>query len=271
MAYCEADEKILAAFASAKDEHAELAPLLDFYRLVYQTQCEAKAEIGRVWHVAPGVEHRQRLSMGRVLLDFDQLPVTSGRFVKLVRQMTLLILENSPGWELPSQPVEPAALTDIARHWFESGEPVISDGQPIVLINIAVGFALSSYLQLAAELLLPGLNLAEWRRNVCPTCGGKPGFALLSKEDGGRSLFCPRCYSLWPYRRTTCPFCENDEGIVYYTNEEACYRLYVCPKCRRYIKTMDLRQTAREPVVPVERILTLHLDMAAQEEGLLYS
>ena len=270
MEFCEADERILEAFASARDEHSELAPLLDFYRLIYEAQCEAKAEISHVWHITPDVDCHKRLLAGQVLLDFDQLPVKSARFIKLVRQMSCTILENSPGWELPSQPIEPAILTEIAQRWFKSGEAVIGNGQPIVLINIAVGFALSAYLQRAAEVLLPVVDLEEWRRHVCPICGGKPGFAVLSKEDGSRSLFCPRCHGLWLYRRTTCPFCENDEGIVYYLSGNECYRLYVCPKCRHYLKTMDLRRTTREPVIPVERILTLDMDVAAQEEGLFY-
>lgn len=268
MGFREADERILQAFASARDEHAELAPLLDFYRMIYEAQCEAKAEIGQVWYITPGVDYQNRLQVGQILLDIDQLPVKSTRFIKLVRRMSCIILENSPGWELPSQPIEPAILGDIAHQWFKSGDAVMGNGQSIVLVNIAVGFALSAYLQRAAEVLLPDLDLGDWRRGICPICGGKPGFAVLSRENGSRSLFCPRCHGQWPYRRTVCPFCENDERIVYYVSDDECYRLYVCPKCRRYLKTMDLRQTSRDPDIPVERILTLDMDVAAQEEGL---
>lgn len=270
MEFCEADRRILEALALAKGTHAELKPLLDFYEALYRVQFEIKRELDPVLDIACETVYHERMSAGEILLTFEQLHVETARFVKLVRNMSCLILENSPGWELPSQPIDPGILTDIARHWFDSGEPVIGNGPPTTLVTLAVGFVLSSYLQKAMEILVPMVHMAEWRRNICPICGGKPGFAVLSREDGSRSLFCPRCHNLWPYRRTTCPFCENDEGIVYYPGEDQTYRLYICPECKHYIKTMDLRRTAQVPLLPVERILTVCMDLAAQEEGYLY-
>jgi formate dehydrogenase maturation protein FdhE len=180
---------------------------------------------------------------------------------------TYVILENSPGWELPSQPIDPDILADIARRWFESGRPIIENGPPTTLVNLAVGFALSPYLQKAAEILLPLIDMNEWQRSFCPICGGIPVFAVLDREGGGRSLFCPRCHGLWAYRRTTCPFCERDEDVIYYPSEDQVYRLYVCRSCNRYIKTIDLRRTEREAILPVERILTVSMDLGAQQAG----
>ena len=168
---------------------------------------------------------------------------------------------------MPSEPVDTAVLAGIAQRWYESSEPVIGNGPPTTLVTLAVGFALSSYLQKAAEMLCAQVDVSDWRRNRCPICGGKPGFAILAREDGSRSLFCPRCHSLWAYRRTACPFCENEEGIIYYPCEDEVYRLYVCPTCSRYMKTLDLRHTQRDPVVPVERIVSIGIDLAAQQEG----
>jgi hypothetical protein len=42
-------------------------------------------------------------------------------------------------------------------------------------------------------------------------------------------------------------------------------RLYTCEQCRRYIRTIDLRQVPEERILSVERILTLPLDMAARD------
>jgi len=267
MEFSETDRRILDAFASARRTHANLEPVLKFYEAIYRAQVEVKAELGSVIRIAPPEKCREQLSAGEIVLKFEQLNVESIRFVKLVRAMSCVILEKSPGWELPSHPIDTPVLTDSARLWYESGEPVIGNGPPTMLVTLAVGFALSSYLQKAAEMLCEQIDLADWRRNVCPICGGKPGFATLSRTDGSRSLFCPRCHCQWAYRRTTCPFCDNEEGIVYYPCEDEVYRLYVCPACSRYMKTMDLRHTQQEPVVPVERILSIGIDLAAQQEG----
>jgi len=267
MEFSETDKGILEAYASARKIHANLEPILRFYEAIYRAQVDAKAELGSVIQIMPAATCQERLSAGEILLRFEQLNVESIRFIKLVRAMSYIILENSPGWELPSQPIDTSILNDIAQRWYESGEPVIGNGPPTTLVALAVGFALSSYLQKAAEILTAQVDLTDWRRNVCPICGGKPGFATLSREDGSRSLFCPRCHSQWAYRRTTCPFCENEEGIIYYPCENEVYRLYVCPACSRYIKTLDLRHTQQEPIVPVERILSIGIDLAAQQEG----
>jgi hypothetical protein len=270
MSLCEADAKTLAAFASARETHPELESLLAFYETLHRAQFEAKAELGWDVDVTPEPICHERVAAGEIQLRFDQLHVATTRFVKLVRKMSYIILENSPGWELPSEPIDSDILADIARRWFESGKPVIDNGPPTTLVSLAVGFALSPYLQKAAEILLPLIDMNDWQRNICPICGGKPGFAILDRETSNRSLFCTRCHSLWAYRRTTCPFCEKDEDIVYFTSEDQAYRLYVCRSCNHYLKTMDLRRTEREAILPVERVLTVSMDLGAQQEGHIY-
>jgi formate dehydrogenase maturation protein FdhE len=64
-----------------------------------------------------------------------------------------------------------------------------------------------------------------------------------------------------------CPFCDSTDEQHYHPSDDGIHRLYVCPVCNRYLKTIDLRQTAR-PVQPiVERLLTVGMDLAAHEEG----
>ena len=52
-----------------------------------------------------------------------------------------------------------------------------------------------------------------------------------------------------------------------YAEEEKGYRIDVCDKCKKYIKTVDSREITREVILPVEDIATLHLDIIAEEEG----
>ena len=70
----------------------------------------------------------------------------------------------------------------------------------------------------------------------------------------------------WPFYRTACPFCAEDERIFYYARQ-APYRVYVCEACRRYLKTVDLREVEGQRVLPVERILTIEADVEARAAG----
>jgi FdhE protein len=70
--------------------------------------------------------------------------------------------------------------------------------------------------------------------------------------------------------RIKCPFCGNEEQqtLAYFSIEgEERYRVDVCNECKRYIKTVDFRETREEANLDVEDIATLHLDMLANEEG----
>ena len=82
-------------------------------------------------------------------------------------------------------------------------------------------------------------------------------------------MLCSRCSSQWPYRRVGCPFCGTDDHtkLSYYLSEDEVYRLYVCQACRRYLKVLDQRKVGRQVLLPVERVRTVGMDVAAQQEG----
>ena len=106
MSLCETDVKTLTAFTSAKETHPELESLLAFYEALHRAQFEAKAELGQDVDVTPESICHERVAGGEIQLRFDQLHVDTTRFVKLVRKMSYLILETSPGWELPSEAID---------------------------------------------------------------------------------------------------------------------------------------------------------------------
>ena len=45
------------------------------------------------------------------------------------------------------------------------------------------------------------------------------------------------------------------------------YRLYLCGNCKRYLKVLDGRQISFEPLLPLQRIITVGMDVSAREEG----
>jgi FdhE protein len=129
---------------------------------------------------------------------------------------------------------------------------------------------LAPYLQLACDLILPRIPLNLWYREYCPICGGRPAFAALTSETGPRTLLCPRCYGEWDYNRIGCPFCKSTDAQTYYSDDEGSYRLYVCKACTRYLKTVDVRERKRNVCLPVECLVTVSMDIAAQEKGFLF-
>jgi transcription elongation factor Elf1 len=120
-----------------------------------------------------------------------------------------------------------------------------------------------------AEALSGHVNDSLWCRGRCPICGGEPDIAALERGSGQRRLLCSRCDSEWAYQRVACPFCgnENPSQLAYYPSDDKVYRLSVCERCHRYLKTVDLRETAGERLLPAERILTIGMDLAAQKAG----
>lgn len=111
----------------------------------------------------------------------------------------------------------------------------------------------------------------RWWKGYCPICGSEPFMAEL-KEEGARFLVCSSCSFEWRFNRLKCPFCENENHerlrYFYIEKEGKVYRVDVCEECKRYIKTIDIKELGEEKIIPLlEDIGTLHLDIVAQKEG----
>lgn len=140
-------------------------------------------------------------------------------------------------------------------------------------------------LNLCAEQLATYLDTKEkWEKSYCPVCGGSPVISMLQKPsplpqleseggkhgEGERFLFCSFCWHPWRVRRIGCPFCDNRDTKTlqyFYSDAEPEYRVDVCDKCGRYLKTVDTRKMERLFYPPLEQVVTLHLDMKAGERG----
>lgn len=277
MAVSEADNRVLHALVAAREEHPELAGLLEFYSELYEVAFQAKAEVSQP-EVRDDLAMRWRLEGGIPQLAFSQLGLEEGPFSVLVHEIGEVLLRYNPGWDFDWDAWAPDRLLGLAREVFEtwdtltSPKPEAEEGeeerlQPGHATALAVGFALAPHLQRAVEEIGPLLDLSLWTHGHCPICGGAPNLGLLDAEDGARKLLCSRCNFQWGYPRLGCPLCGTSEKQTYYPSEDGFYRLYVCPQCGRYVKTVDLREARREVVPVVERLLTVGMDLAAQEEG----
>jgi FdhE protein len=107
----------------------------------------------------------------------------------------------------------------------------------------------------------------NWNFGHCPLCGSAPRLADLSGE-GGRSLHCSLCETVWSYRRIQCPFCESTEqdDLAYLKAEsEPALRVDVCSRCGQYVKTLDLREMGGSVIMVLDDAATWHLDLLVRK------
>jgi formate dehydrogenase maturation protein FdhE len=276
MVIAERDRQVLSGLTIGREQHEELADLLDFYYDLYAVQFEAKAQLPDP-EVRDEMAMRWRLEGGIPQLTFDQLGLEPGPFARLVAEVMEVLVRHNPQWQSPGDVWSPEKLMALAREVFETWGTLTAPNPEAKedmgrswqdhLAALAVGSALAPYLQRAAEIILPRLDLALWGQSHCPICGGHPNFALLERDGGARHLMCSRCNGLWYFTRLKCPFCESSEKQRYYPSEDGVYRLYVCSACNRYLKTIDMREVHRKVQPVVERLLTIGMDLTAQQEG----
>ena len=130
--------------------------------------------------------------------------------------------------------------------------------------------SLKPSLAVCADQLSSYLNTEEpWLKGYCPICGSPPVLSIL-KDGGDRSLICSFCWHPWSVKRVFCPFCENRDGKTlhyFYNEEENEFRVDLCDNCKKYLKTLDSRETERMIYPPLEQITSLHLDYKAKEMG----
>jgi FdhE protein len=265
-------QQILQALEEAGAQDPELSTYYELHRTLFQTLAQAGAGIAATLEMVDDLALKARLSQGLPLISIAQLPLEAGQFTELVSALAGVLVEFSP--ERAEQPVpdNPAECLVLAQQRFEEGKADKDQGEQdgdVALAQLAVDLALKPYLEWAAGQVLPLVDLECWKRRYCPVCGGAPDLAFLEEEAGTRYLLCSRCSSQWVYRRIGCPFCGTHDHtkLSYYLGEDEVYRLYVCQACRRYLKTIDLRKAGRRVLFPVERVTTVGMDVAAQQEG----
>lgn len=116
----------------------------------------------------------------------------------------------------------------------------------------------------------PGTPLAEavaqWDRGFCPACGSWP--ALLEAGEAGHTLRCSFCALGWVMASYRCIYCGND-GESFLTArpdpEHPGRRLQFCGECGGYAKVLDLPKPTEFPLVAIEDLASLDLDMMAIE------
>jgi FdhE protein len=264
----------MEALEKARTQNPELAEFYEFHQRVLRLQHEAKAQIAATLEMLDQKVLRARVRQGLPQLSFAQLPLEAKSFNRLSTEIAKALVQYDPELAAGTDGLEEIDWLSLAGKRFEQG--MANEGgeeapeeAKMGLAEMAVDLALQPYLEWAAEQVMPHVDQESWKRRYCPACGGAPDFAVLVEETGARYLLCSRCRSQWLYKRLGCPFCNNTDHtkLLYYPSEDEVYRLYVCQACKHYLKAIDLRKATHRVVLAVEPLLTVAMDLAAQEQG----
>ncbi|MFH1003305.1 MAG: formate dehydrogenase accessory protein FdhE [Chloroflexota bacterium] len=252
-----------------------LPELIGFYRELWLWQNQAEEGLGTVT-AADLQSAAERLPQGLPLLSFDRLTLDWSRLPERFGEATAIFARypalfgkiSRNGTAGAVKPFTPA----VARKWFEGSDlgaaAKAADLSPALLESI-IHATLKPYLVSHSRTAISLVDQENWRRGYCPVCGGRPDLAFLSAANGSRWLVCSRCDAEWLFQRLECPYCgtTDQSALAYLPDETGRYRLYVCENCRRYLKTIDLRQAGTGVVLPLERLFTLDLDRQARDSG----
>lgn len=276
------DAEIRTAVAALRTDRPTYADLLAFYEAVFIAQAESRDQLDLPPISLDPEEAERRIADRRPLIAMTD-------FVIDVAAAKALFLEIRARGRGTTPPLDEAArrLTEGVQSGELSPDELfsaivgeddahldaIADRMAVERSVLAfIGYA-SIYPALAAgAAALAAAHLtdpAPVPLGRCPVCGNRPGLAALD-DRGGRYLICGFCDHPWPARRIFCPFCESTDAETlhyFFTDEEPEYRVDLCDACKTYLKTVDTRHLSRPFYPPLEKLVTLHLDVRARDEG----
>ncbi len=254
------------------------ARLLEFYKRMFSLQAGAERRIGKV---KPGLKKEvidERLQSGQPLIGFNELDIDWSLLKDIFTEVRTTFSDYPDLFgELPkylrAPKSHPSLPKNVARAWFKGIELpatiAVDSMNEYLLMEAIIHATLKPFLVRQAKTLISFVDQEHWRRAYCPICGGGPDFSFLDKERGARWLLCSRCDAEWLFQRLQCPYCgiQKQDALAYFTDDKGTYRLYVCDQCHKYIKAIDLRSSESEVPTPLQRMLTLDMDLQAQEKG----
>lgn len=268
------DGKILKKLEKREKKKELPSKSLEFYRKLLAIQsavqrCISPPEISLNQETA-----NDRIISGCPLLDYKDFSIDFQlvkEAFKIVAALFSSYLQEQP--EIAAQLQTPTTnLEKIIEAWFKGTQlplPGKVDDTAEAVWELIIHATIKPFFAKYREALYHLIPQEFWRRGYCPVCSGSPDFAYLDRERGSRWLLCSRCDAEWLFQRLECPFCgtRNQSSLAYFSDDSGLYRLYVCEECRSYLKAIDLRQTEKEVLLPLERLLTADMDIQAQKKG----
>ncbi len=272
---CYNSDDIREAVKQKKKIKPEYSLMLDLYEKIYIAQEESKKFIHPGEFTIADEVLSVKLKEQFPLVEISQFIIDIEVSEKLFKSICAILLDT--GNELSESVKRIIVLTDnkklILKDLFSEFlaenedyfDRMESENQlDKTLLGFLIYNSLKPSLSLFSEKISVQLDKEkEWSKGYCPVCGSMPGLSTF-EENGKRYLVCGFCTHKWESKRIYCPFCENTdhETLQYFDIEgEEEYRVDVCDKCKKYIKTIDVKKTTRVVYLPLETQSTPYIDL----------
>jgi formate dehydrogenase accessory protein FdhE len=236
---------------------------------------EGKIKINRV-------ELQKRIALSQYLIDFNSLEIDGKWLERLFKEYVLTlkrftkngVAENELEQCFEREKLDLETLVKkvfcFDSHYLEVlAQKLELKIEDLFYWGVRLG---TPVFELYAAKLKEKIDPDRWLKGYCPVCGSSPAMAYLRHDDGKRILWCRFCGTRWSFLRLKCPFCSNEDQSTlryFFTDEDDPYRVYVCDKCKKYVKTIDQRKLKEETNLDLawEDLETLTLDVLAQKDG----
>ncbi len=264
-------------------ERADLGPALELQKTLLNL------EIGLLEKIRGGGMPSLSLPQGYIAAKLRRgIPVLHGEPVPLPALLLAVGAREFCGYLQAAQSGKPA---DALAQAFDSGaldvgvllSACFGRDQMRVRVMAAHHSVSADFAWLVAELALApfayllqrqvfkdGLQSpAAWDRGVCPVCGSWPAFIEAGDAHVLRCSFCALGWELASYR---CLYCSDDSETFVTAApdpEKNGRRLQLCGKCGGYVKVLELPGPTLFPVVAIEDLASMDLDMAAIDRNYL--
>jgi FdhE protein len=254
---------------------------LKLYRDIFAAQKKHLSGLGVSVPLLDDIQINTRLEEGLPLLEPELLEIDYAKFNDLFRELKGIVARKSKLAEprdrefLKKRELGQEEVEELGRAWLEGREDYLETraaelevDYSILSLLLHATFA-ACFRKLAVELHSRA-DLDQYPGAECPICGAPPVMGFNRDEDGLRVLECSLCGSRWGAPRMVCLFCGTpDQSKLRYlfVNDDQTRRIYVCERCKKYIKIVDRKGQTDEIVLPLEDLFTAYLDEAARAEG----
>jgi FdhE protein len=108
--------------------------------------------------------------------------------------------------------------------------------------------------------------ITAWDRGFCLACGSWP--ALAEAGAGGHQLRCSFCAARWSLGSYRCVYCANRSRTFVTAAPDLQVpgrRLQLCGACGGYVKVLEVGAPAQFPLIAIEDLASMDLDLVAIE------
>jgi FdhE protein len=226
-----------------------------------------------------------KLKRGIPALHGEPIPLPAHVFALSAREFSEHLASGGAGEAaagvaraLDSRALDPGALLsacfgrDQRRVRFMASQAGVSPDLAWLVAELALApFAyLLEQRALRSDNTLIAAALLAWNRGFCPACGSWP--AITEAAGGAHDLRCSFCAAAWRLSSYRCQYCGNDrDSFVTAAPDpgQPARRLQLCGECGGYAKVLDVNAPTEFPLIAVEDLASMDLDMIAIERKYL--